>query len=202
MKKLALIIIGVLLSVPQVFAQNLGTFTIYPSYQHEGNSQWIIREINSGKQYEDSITVENLTDEKITLALEVFNGLGDEKNFKIDENNRADSISKWTSLEENNVTLAAHEKRKIKIKFIIPTGIKEQKYSGAILASLSKSEENNVKIVSRIGTRVYLTINNHREIQNNVLNNDFNNISLAISALALLGIIYTLKPSKKVTQKI
>jgi hypothetical protein len=53
-----------LITAPLAFAQADNSFTTYPANRVNEN-KWIVRDVNAGHQYEENITVENLSERPI-----------------------------------------------------------------------------------------------------------------------------------------
>ncbi len=165
MKKLitticAIISISLLIGVSTALAENSnGTFTVYPSYMHDGNDQWLILNTTPGEQITDYVTIENLTSEKQTISLQTKSANKTEEGYIInDEPSETDFIS-WIKFQKNEYTLQPFQKIKVPITITVPHSAQIKKYSGAILGSQSVKNENGLNIVTRIGTRLYLNVN-------------------------------------------
>jgi uncharacterized membrane protein len=138
-------------------AKSGGIFTIYPTYKHQNQNSWLILEKNPGQTIQDSVTIENLTDETINLDLFVKEATKNE-DFIIIENEEFQNLGSWITLEKAAYELSPHQKKQIPVSINIPKDAKPQEYTGAIFASYSKINEQEIKITSRIGVRVYLTV--------------------------------------------
>ncbi len=175
------------------FAQNQSVFTIYPTHEHQGNKHWILASEQPGTTYGDTVTVENLTDETINLKLEFKESTGARKEFKIIESEDYQNIGKWTTLETNSVTLPPKGKKKITIRIDIPKNAETKEYQGVILASHTSSENTDINIQTRIGTRVYLNVTKSQQTQTNSFNLNISTTQIALIILAGVGIVYSLR---------
>jgi hypothetical protein len=135
-----------------------GEFTIYPAYTHQGNRSWIIREASQGEQLTENVILENLSDVPQDLSLAMREASPQNENFVVSENLDYKNIGNWVMLPQQTYTLAPHQKINIPIEIQIPGDAKTDKYYGGIFAVKQGSAENNLKIVTRIGVRIYLDV--------------------------------------------
>jgi hypothetical protein len=146
-------------------AKSIGDFTIYPTYKHNDNSVWIIRENKPGDRVEDSVTVENLTSEQITIDLFIKEG-EEKESFIIHEDREFRNIGDWIELKTTNIELKPFEKIKVPVNILIPSETETGEYIGVILAAKSKVNDEGINVVTRIGVRVYLTVTDNPSINN------------------------------------
>lgn len=139
------------------FAQQGAEFTIYPSYEHMGNKQWIIAKQPAGSTIKDYITLENLTDSSITISLNSVDAEEKDGTFVILEET-PEKVGAWLAPQANEITLNPKEKKKISVTIAIPQDTKAGQYTGTILASHTGNGDTSLKITTRIGVRVYLTV--------------------------------------------
>lgn len=135
-----------------------GTFTVYPSYMHDGNSQWLLLNAAPGKQLKDYVTIENLTSQEQTVSLQARTANQTEKGFIINENQTENDFTTWIKFEKTDYTLNPLQKIKVPFEINVPASAEIKEYSGAILGSQSVKNENGLNIVTRIGTRLYLNV--------------------------------------------
>ncbi len=136
-----------------------GTFTVYPSYMHEGNSKWIILNALPGDHLKDYITIENLTAQKQTISLQANTADQTDKGYIINENISNNDFASWIKFEKKEYTLEPYQKIKAPLEISIPDSAEITEYSGAILGTQTVKNDNGLNIVTRIGTRIYLNIN-------------------------------------------
>lgn len=164
MKKLitticTIISLSLLIGINTTLAENSnGTFTVYPSYMHDGNNQWLILNAFPGDHIKDYVTIENLTAEKQTISLQANTANQTEKGYIINEKTNESDFSSWIIFEKNEYTLEPFQKIKAPMEITVPDSAQIKKYSGAILGSRSIKNENGLNIVTRIGTRLYLNV--------------------------------------------
>ena len=188
MKNKILIILAIITICAQTAsAASIGAFTTYPSFTDNQN-KWIIRDANPGQITEDYITVENLSDETITLNLDIRELKGTRNKPEIIESSKHQNIGNWTKLEQNQITLTPHEKKKIKVTIQIPTRIHLGQYQEVVLVSHASSSESNVDIKTRIGDRIYLNITDNTDLQDNTQNLIITPTQLILIILASFGL--------------
>ena len=176
---------------PLAHAQT-GDFTIYPTYMHGENSGWIIRELNQGEKTTEHITVENLTNQEITLEIQFREATEeDDGTFFTIEKEPYQNLGLWTDPKHTTVTLSPYEKRDLPIEISIPKTAERKQYTGSILASKTEKNSQAINITTRIGVRTYITVNSFNPYQANVLNSPIY-ISTYFFILSLFGIIGSL----------
>lgn len=141
-------------------AENTGLFTIYPSYTHEGNSNWIIHSTVPGTTIRDFVTVENLSNEPIELSLKFYEATEENESFKPKDNQEFENIGNWFAIEQDTITLPAESKEKIPFTFQIPEHTRFDDFKGVIFAEYTSNAAGpiNIPITTRIGTRTYISI--------------------------------------------
>jgi uncharacterized membrane protein len=166
---LLLIITVIILTagIPLTYAQT-GDFTIYPSYIHKNNKNWIILDLEQGSKKTDYVTIENLTDKKQSIKIEFKEAKEEEGSYLPIDNEPYKNLGLWIEISENIVTLNPNEKRKIPIEITIPNKANIDEYKGTILASKTEKNEQNLNITTRIGVRTYININKTNLLQTNI----------------------------------
>lgn len=164
----------------------IGEFTIHPTYKHGDNLAWIVHTANPGSNFTDFVTLENLTDSQQQLSLRIHEA-EEKESFIIDESTEYQNLGNWISMPQTTYTLSPHETKKIELNFKIPKNIASKKYVGTILASKSKTNDQNIDIVTRIGVRIYLNIN-EKNLQTNIFTNTTHYDSLLFT-LAIIGFV-------------
>jgi len=168
-----------------------GDFTVYPLYTHNNNKSWIIQNIQQGKSYKDSIIVENLTDKETKIDLTLKEAKEENGKFLLTETEQYKNIGNWTHLQESTITLTPHEKRKIDLEVNIPKNANIKTYTATVLASKSELNKQNIKITTRIGVRMYLTVKPITTTQTNIFNTTIykNTFFFTLSLIGLIAAI-------------
>jgi|WetSurMetagenome_2_1015567.scaffolds.fasta_scaffold217093_2 uncharacterized membrane protein len=169
-----------------------GEFTIYPSYSHEGNKSWIIRNAHREETVNESVTLENLTGTAQHLSLSFREASQQNNDFLIYESTDYKNIGKWISLPQSSYTLEPEEKIKVPFEIAIPANTASGKYYGAVFAAKESPTENGVKVITRIGVRIYLDVKPQSYGLTSVLNDPGtrSTIFLAISAIGVIGSVF------------
>lgn len=193
MKKIIFIILGIGLISTQVAMAAAGEnlFTTYPSFTKDRN-KWIIRDANPGQQSEDYLTLDNLSDQTITLSLTVKELSGTKTQPQIIENQNLQNIGNWTKLENNQVTLSAHQKSQVKVIIQVPENAQLGSYQEVVLVSHVQQQTSDLNVATRIGDRIYLNVTDQKNLQANTQNLNVTPLQLALIILASLGIIASL----------
>lgn len=191
MKKLLITSFVISLSLLNTAKAINGSFTIYPTNTTE---KWVNLEIQQGESKNQSITLVNTTNQKITLNLEFKNTTGTRENIKIDESNK-NFLRSWLS-HPNSVTLNPNEKKIIETNITVPDNIETGNYQGVLLASYSQTTSDLLTINTKIGTRYYIKIKSRSELQNNIFNISKTNLQTTLILISTIGLIYGLKKTK------
>jgi uncharacterized membrane protein len=189
-----------LITAPLALAQVDNSFTTYPTNTVNQN-KWIVRDVNPGHQYEENITVENLSNQPIELQLEVIESAGDRNNIRLLENQFTSSLSQWIKPEHNRIHLSALEKKDIALQFNIPANQKLGEYQAVALVSHSQKDADNLSISTRIGNRIYLNVTDKQVLQTNSFTPTINPAHWTLIILSIGGIIYGLLPLRQLNQK-
>lgn len=145
-----------------------GDFTIYPTYVHESNSAWIILDAAPNSHTTDYVTIENLSDQPQTIQLQIREAKHQGNSFLSIEDQPLQNIGNWISVDENFHALAPREKKNIPIEINIPKDTELGEYTASILALKADINSQNIKIVTRIGVRVYLNVVEENMLQANI----------------------------------
>lgn len=197
MKKLLPYILLFLLTSAKISsaAENTnGVFTIHPS-RPLTTSNWIVRDVNPGKNYHETLTLENLSPETISLELTFKETSGTRDNIEIRENDDFANIGQWTSISPNQVTLSPHEKKNVDLLINIPPNVSSSEYQGAILA-IHQQKKGEMNISTRIGTRIYLNVTNSEILSTNTAQPTNYSTSLLLCIISLAGLIYGFWPGQ------
>ena len=200
MKKTLLITALLITLTTTAYAKDIGNFLIHPTYKHGENSSWIIQKAHKGQTIKDYITIENPSDETIKLTLKTVEAEEINNQFTLLDNKPQKDLALWTTIPRKTYTLAPKQKQKIPITIKIPTTAKEKTYKASILASKTTKNKDNIKIVTRIGVRMYIEIVPQNTQTNIITKDQYDKTTLLIiSIIAFLSaIILNLKPK---TQK-
>lgn len=166
-------------------------FTAYPTYLHGDNKSWIIRQAEPGKSITDSVTVQNLTNKAITITLNVEEATEVNGTFTLKETAATD-LGLWTKLGTQSVELGPNEKKRIPVNIQIPSNaVEKSTYLGSVLAVKESVNDQNIKIVTRIGVRIYLDIVPPGTLETNIFNATPQNIFFFVfSLIGLLAAIF------------
>ncbi|MBD3270698.1 hypothetical protein GF376_04175 [Candidatus Peregrinibacteria bacterium] len=196
-KKNFLYILISFLLMTQTAIVSAQVFTTYPSKPYQGNKQWIVKNVNLGKNYQEKITVRNLTERTISLTLEFKESTGTKENFKIIEHEEFKSIGNWINFETYEIQLKPFEKKQIEMDIKIPKTAREKEYQGVILIThTDKAQNSKMNIATRIGNRVYLNVTKNSELQTNITNLTVTPLQISLILIALAGIAYGIKKNK------
>lgn len=170
---------------------NEANFTVYPTYMHQDNKNWIIGSVQQGKDYNDLVTLENLTDKKQKIALTIREATNNNNEFNVVENETFKDIGHWIVLPQNYYNLGPKEKMKIPFQIKIPNDVPTGKYQAVIYAANEQSASSQLKIVTRIGVRIYLDVTAPNLFEANIFTstNYKNNLFFILS---LVGVISAL----------
>lgn len=188
------------LLLPAVACAENGLFTTFPSYTTD-HSTWIVRDVNPGATYEEYITLQNLTEHKIDLEINIIESTGEKTNIKLLEDEQPKNAGLWIAPETNNVELNKLESRQIKLIISIPDNITPGEYQTVALVSEKLSGKPQLQINTRIGNRIYLNVTPSNDLKTNTFTPDNHTIETALIILSLGGIIYGTWPNKTNKQK-
>lgn len=166
--KICLTLCLLLIAVQPAAANTKGDFTIYPTYVHESNSNWIILDATKDSFTSDYVTIENLSDQNQTIQIQVREAEQKGDSFLSIEDQPLKNIGNWINIDDNFHTLAPHEKKNIPLEINIPKDADLGEYTASILASKADINSQNIKIVTRIGVRVYLNVVEENMLQTNI----------------------------------
>jgi hypothetical protein len=156
--KTCLAAIAMLSTMPLCMADAGGDFTAYPTFTHEGNRNWIITKGAPGATIEESVTLENLTDKSQKIDLLVREAAEKDGNFIASGSDKFAGVGKWILPEGDSYTLEPFQKIRVPVLIEIPSDASRGKYAAAILASKKEPAGDSLFVTTRIGVRVYLTV--------------------------------------------
>ncbi len=196
MKKALYILVFSLIGAQTLLAQEI-PFTTFPTHT-ENHNKWIIRDVNPGSSYDESITVKNLSDYTISLKLETIEFSENGEKINLREGVPPEDIGKWISFNEQKLSLQPHEKKELSLKISIPEKTALGKYQAAVMVSHSSGEEGQLNLSTRIGNRIYLNVTDSKLLQTNTVNYWNPSLQIFLILASLLGLYYGLKPEKTV----
>jgi uncharacterized membrane protein len=195
MKHRILYILALLLLVPSLAQAQSLMFTSYPSHTRE-NNKWIIRDVNPGENYQELLTLENLSDQEIQLHTSVLETSGSTEKIKLLENQPFRNIGKWITTEKNTFTLTPFEKKEIKININIPKDTALGKYQAAVMVSGTNKTGTSLNLSTRIGNRIYLNVTDSSVLQTNTFSLQISIWQILLITISSLGLLYSLMPKK------
>ncbi len=196
MNKTTIFIIGLLnLIWVSTSTANSPSFTSYPEDISNGN--WIIKNVNPGKNYYEKLIVKNLENETIQLNLKFNEFIENNKNIQLLENQKYLNIGNWISPTSQTIQLLPYETKRISFEIKIPKQTLEKQYQGAFLISKQLSQNNSFNINTRIGNRIYLNVTNNNLLENNIFNLPISKTNLLFIFISILMLGYSLFHSKR-----
>lgn len=199
-KTLLYILMSLPLFIPSIVLAETGVFTTFPSYSTD-HSTWIVRDVNPGGKYEEYITLENLTENKITLEISMIESSGDKSNIQLLEKKDPKKAGLWITPGTNIVELNGQEHRQIKLNINIPGDAKPGEYQAVAMVTEKKPDNQRFRINTRIGNRIYLNVTLSNDLKTNTFIPDNYALQTGLIILSLGGILYGTWPLKKHTKK-
>lgn len=163
-------------------------FTVYPTFMHGTNKNWIVTNAAAGATLKESVTLENLSDAVQNISLQFREAEETDNGFVSVENEPYRNLGNWTALSDNTFTLEPHQKLRVPVEFKIPSETTLGKYTGVIYAVQAQRGES-LNIVTRIGVRAYITVTSPFDLQTNTFENGAyrSGFFLAFSLIGVLG---------------
>jgi len=133
-------------------------------------SRWFIETIKPGESVTRSVTISNSTSSEIQLqakdAIQTTDGAFTFKENE-DENTEAGN---WIKLAQNSVNLQSNQPQKVEFTITVPPDTKPGEYAAVISGQEVKKNKNNqtLDVVTRIGSRVYITVPGQLTTQNSI----------------------------------
>lgn len=163
LKKLSLVLLTltlVTLAVPVVSAESVDTksegFTMIPSEPNAINPRKFIFEIKPGESVEDFVSIKNLSDVEATYYLygadPTVSAQGTPA-YKTRQNG-GDGEGSWVTFNEPQITLGAHQEKKVSFTVNVPAETKLADYRMGITMEKTKQDVNNPNVT--IATRFIL----------------------------------------------
>jgi hypothetical protein len=122
---------------------------------------WIIEKLNPGDQVTRKVLVSNTTDEDKTVMLSEEDYYpGDEGGYSYTDKETLKDVGTWLKLDSHQVTLPPQKSTEVNFTITVPTDTKPGEYSGVIaLQEVTQDTSTNaINFVSRVSTRIYITV--------------------------------------------
>lgn len=137
-------------------------WSLTPSAEEDSDDQRVSfrHTVAPGESVEDSIELTNFSAQEATFTLQAADGVVSESGtFDIlqpgEENEAA---GQWIELEQTEVTVAADESVTVPFTLTVPENATPGDHPAGIAASVSAGAEENMSMVSRVGTRIHLRV--------------------------------------------
>lgn len=116
--------------------------------------------VDPGASWEDAVTLTNFSATEATFTLQAADGVvSDSGAFDIlrpgEENTAA---GQWIELEQTEVTVPADDSVTVPFTLTVPENATPGDHPAGIAASVSSGSEDDVAMVSRVGTRIHLRV--------------------------------------------
>lgn len=177
-------------------AQGAATFTIYPSYTHQGNKAWFIYDVKPGDTVKDYLTLENLSDTELKLKIYFLEGQEDNGKMLTKEGNGFSDIGALMSPAESYVDLQPKQKKKVEFLYTIPKDFKEGRYAGVFYAEQFGNSDAMVAVNTRIGVRTFVNVNSRPVAGEGFGLNVYQMVFLAVS-ITLVAVTFLWGVSQK-----
>lgn len=173
------IVIGLILSgfinISTSFAANRIAITVKNPDPYTGNQSWFVYKKSPGDLIEDIASVKNFGETPTIVKIYAVDATSNESGsyiLRFSEETQK-SIGVWAEIGKTDFTLQAGERMDIPFKINIPKDAPPGEYTGGIVVESSQLNENDfsdcrtngvacaatsIKVKTRIGARVYLTI--------------------------------------------
>lgn len=121
---------------------------------------WLVYEIDPGAGVSDAVLVRNDSDTGRSLDLYPADAqLQPSGAFTADlQGVRPKAVGAWTSLDTSHFDLAPHTSRRVALTLTVPAGTDPGEYYGSVLAQFQDTSRQQLRVVHRIGLRIYLTV--------------------------------------------
>jgi len=201
---LTAVVCGVSLFANISLADVGGDFTIYPSYAHDGNRNWIITSAAPGSTVDESLVLENLSDRHQEINLLVRTASAKNGQFIAETSAPTDGAGTWITTDGDSYSLDPFQKITVPLEITVPRDAAQKQYTAAVFASKKDPAGQSLNIVTQIGVRVYLNVTPDAYLYTNVFTAPGykNAFFLVISSLGLSGsILYYVISRKEDTAK-
>src|SRR5260221_7748242 len=163
-----MILFGLGISAPHVFATAEGTLGAYPTnydISKPKTKSWFIYELKPGETKEDSITVVNNSDTIINVKVYPVDATttSDGAFALLNEDQRQADVGSWVQMAKSQITINPRDRQDVPFTITIPKFATVGDHAGGIIVQEAKAvaatnQGIGLNIVSRIGTRIYETI--------------------------------------------
>ncbi|MCL0060992.1 DUF916 domain-containing protein [Dehalococcoidia bacterium] len=173
-KKILFIYLSLLLSLcilaGSALAIGVGGLGIRPHPEDGEPRDWFVYASWPGTVIEDKVDIFNTSDEPIGVKIYPVDALilADGAFAPKAEDAERTNIGAWTRLTASELTLSPHETRTVDFTLTIPENTEPGRYTGAIIVHSKEAREVEpqegivMRLVIRIGARVYLTVRGTR----------------------------------------
>ena len=119
---------------------------------------YIIDELNPGATIERAVAVSNGTDEP--MDIELFGAAATvEGGWAVERGRGGNDLASWISVDPPTVTLAPGERREVTVTIVVPgEAAGGERYGAVVAAPAEASGEGAVRVLGRVGIRVYLFV--------------------------------------------
>jgi len=122
---------------------------------------WIMLRVNPGETVDSSVTLQNNNDKDTEVQLNPKDATQTAQgafSFK-DDSEKDTLVGSWIKLSKDKVSVPAKSAVDVPIKITVPTGTKAGEYAGVVSSQTAPTgSESGVQLVTRVGTRVYITV--------------------------------------------
>lgn len=156
---------------PMVWAASSGSFGIVPANPDPEvplSSSWFLYEVDPGEVIEDAVQISNDRAEAVTFSIEAVDAITLEGGGfgLLDGKAENENLGSWVELEETEITLGPHSKKVINFKVTVPENAEVGDHIGGLVMQavggepdqVLQSGGSSVRILTRVGARMYLTV--------------------------------------------
>ncbi|MBT6068729.1 hypothetical protein HOG48_03165 [Candidatus Peregrinibacteria bacterium] len=191
-------------SVPSAFAD----FAIRPG---NFDGEWhMTYDLAPGMKIKDSVLVKNLSDEELTLSIDVFDahvGVDNPDIFSIESSDQTkDTVGAWIMLDKPLVTVPPQDSELVKFDLLIPEEgvVIGEQYTGAITVMNNPSAEvtgAGAIVRSRMGQRIYVNVVEPENAQEIPLYIPWHYVGVIAGLLVILAAHVCIRKKKKGKKK-
>lgn len=149
------------LSSPSSAAET-GQISIYPA-NYDSNSPntraWFTLELSPGQSFSSEVTIQNKSDHDKKLEIYPVDAtITMDGTFALQNKGSTKDLGGWIKLSQKTINLKAGEVLKIPFTIEIPKSAAVGDHSAGIAVEEVGNGSSNLKLISRVGTRVYVKI--------------------------------------------
>ncbi len=149
-----------------VSSQTISANPTNPSPSDPRSKSWFIYSLPAGVTKKDTVTVENNSNQPITLKVYAADSLKTSQGgFALaNEDAAKKGLGSWVKLSVAEVTLGPNEERNIPFTISIPAQTPTGEYSGGIIFQETQPQKFTggngvgINVISRVGVRIYETV--------------------------------------------